>query len=114
MKLFPTMATWRIFSKLVKRRDKILDRLITEGELAHHACTHRDGVFTYITGENYVKWISKCILFLEKTYPRRTLTMSFIRTSTCAVGTYGGEDRFGTMMGILKGIKEFERECENR
>lgn len=92
----------------------MLDRLITEGEQVRQTCTHRDGMWSYITGENYVKWISKSILFLEKTYPRRTLTLNFIRTSTFAVGAYGGEDYFGTMMGILKGIKEFESEIENR
>ena len=97
----------------------MLDRLIEEGEQVRQTCIQREKVnshmtFSYITGENYVKWISKCILFLEETYPGRTLTMRFIQASTNAVGAHGGEGYLNTMTGILKGIKEFESESEKR
>ena len=91
----------------------MLDRLIAEGDEVNKKCIRRyEMLCAVIGGEIYAKWISKCILFLEKNYPKQTLTKSFIEASTHMVRAYGGVDRFDTMIGILKGIKEFESEIK--
>jgi hypothetical protein len=50
------------------------------------------------------KWITKCIIFLEKNYHKQTNTQRFIDASSHAVGN--DVKHFDTMMGIIKGLSE--------
>lgn len=88
----------------------MLEKLIAEGEQVRQTCATQGSRGPYFTGENYVKWMSKCTLFLENKYPDRTLTKKFIETTKNAIGN--GAEYLDEMMGILKALKEFESETE--
>ena len=94
----------------------MLEKLITEGEQVRRECDSRGETCSHLLGdgytsENYAKFIAKSILFLEKNYPGQTLTSTFIRASSTAIG-WGGADRLDVMTGILKAIREFESESK--
>lgn len=99
------MSKW-----LSERRDKMLEKLIVEGEQVKLTCAQGETHSPYFKGENYEKWMSKCTLFLETKYPEQTLTKKFIEASKNAIGN--GVKYLDTMMGILKALKEFESESE--
>jgi hypothetical protein len=84
----------------------MLDKLIDEGAKVRQSCIHGSGYEAYMTGEDYEKWISKGILYMEKEHPKETLTVKFIKASETAVGN--GPEYFDKMMGILKALKEYE------
>ncbi|MCK8824686.1 toll/interleukin-1 receptor domain-containing protein [Fuchsiella alkaliacetigena] len=84
-----------------------LKDLIIEGrevkERNYHAS--RDEWFSdYISGEEYERWISKCIAILNDNFPSHPLTSKFMEASEEAVG--GGESYFNTMIGVLQALKE--------
>lgn len=85
----------------------MLDKLIEEGEKVRQSCCKNgETVGNYLDGEDYEKWIAKCIMFMEKNHKGETLTKRFISASEQAVGN--GPEFYDTMMGILKAIKDFE------
>jgi len=97
-----------LFTLNNEKGDKMLEKLIAEGEQVRLTCTQPGMIGHFITGKDYTKWIYKCTLFLEKTYPNQTVTTRFIEASVNALGN--DEVHLDTMMGILKAIKEFESE----
>ena len=80
----------------------MLDKLIEEGERVKKTCS-KDNC---IGGEDYEKWIAKCILYMEKEHKGESLTKRFLEAAERAVNNY--ESFYDTMMGILKACKEFE------
>lgn len=82
----------------------MLVELIKEGELMKINNYHSSEFGNYVQGEDYEKWIAKCIIFLEDNYWQRTITQRFINASKDAVGN--DVMHYDTMMGIIKGISE--------
>ncbi|MCI1750801.1 MAG: hypothetical protein LKI17_05665 [Megasphaera cerevisiae] len=87
----------------------ILDDLITEGnEISKEKFRKNVGYGDYFVGEDYEKWMDKCILYLEKKYKGSALYEKFIETSRDA----GGNDQsyYDKMIGILLALKDWEEE----
>ncbi|NRS15833.1 hypothetical protein HP398_05215 [Brevibacillus sp. HB1.4B] len=84
----------------------MLEKLIQEGEHVRQTCAHDGMVGQFMNGEDYEKWIAKCILFMERTYPKETLTQRFLDASKNAVGH--SVSHYDTMIGILKALHEYE------
>ena len=82
----------------------MLVELINEGEVMKVNNYHSSEYGNYVHGEDYEKWITKCIIFLEENYQKRTITQRFIDASKHAVGN--DVKHYDTMMGIIKGISE--------
>ena len=87
-------------------KHKIVD-LISEGESVIQI-SKNDGLYDrpFFTGEEYEKWINKCIYFMEKYFKGSKWYERFIRASESAVGN--GEEYYNTMIGVLKAIMESE------
>ncbi|MEC0231302.1 hypothetical protein [Paenibacillus alba] len=84
----------------------MLEKLIQEGEQVRQTCAQDGMVGQFMVGEDYEKWIAKCTLFMERTYPKETLTQRFIEASKKAVGN--STSYYDTMIGILKALNEYE------
>lgn len=93
-----------------------LNDLISEGMLVYQKCYHHiedvGGVVMigisdhYIDGEDYEKWIAKCVIYMEKNHTNSALYNQFLATSENAVGR--DKTHYEKMMGILKAIQEME------
>jgi hypothetical protein len=83
----------------------MLDKLIQEGEQLKSQF-HQGMGLELLSGEDYEKWISKCILFLEKNYSKTSLLTRFLEASKNAAGN--DTSHYYAMLGIIKGIKEME------
>ena len=93
-----------------------LNDLISEGMMVYQKCCHHiedgDGVVmigfpdNYIDGEDYEKWIAKCVIYMEKNHTDSALYGQFLETSKNAVGK--DKTYYEKMMGILKAIQEME------
>ena len=87
----------------------MLDKLIEEGELVKKTCIIKPNSGNlFIKGENYEKWMIKCIMFLEKNYLQETFTEIFKEASRNSSDQK--LNHFDRMLGILKAIKEFNEQ----
>lgn len=84
----------------------MLEKLIREGEEVRKTCTKQGMAGEFVDGEDYEKWITKGILFMERTYPNETITKRFVEASKNASGQ--SVSRLDTMLGILKALNEYE------
>lgn len=87
-------------------KHKIMD-LISEGESVIQIAKD-DGLYSVplFKGEEYEKWISKCIYLMEKYFKNSKWYERFIKASEKAVGS--GKQYYNTMIGVLKAIVESE------
>lgn len=84
----------------------MLKELIKEGEdLKKFIQSGMVGEF--ITGEEYAKWIYKCIGYLEKKHTSTTATKRFIEESKHAVGN--DVKHYQIMLGIMKALDELNQ-----
>lgn len=86
-----------------------LEELISEGEEVKHANIQESSMGGhFISGEDYERWITKCIIHLENNLGNfsQTIIDKFIKASEKAVGNDVGY--YDTMIGILKALKETE------
>ncbi len=86
-----------------------LKLLVNEGEQVKNTCTKQSpsGRGELIVGEDYEKWIAKCIILLEsESKLSKTLVTKFIKTSEDAVGN--GYKYYDTMIGILKAFNDMD------
>lgn len=86
---------------------KQVETLILEGEGVINT-VGKNGLYgeTYYDGEEYEKWISKCIIIMDKYFKESKLYKKFITASERAVGN--GKEHYDTMIGVLKAINEGE------
>lgn len=92
-------------SEIIKSK---FNELIANGEQAKSICLKNDGnTVQCISGEEYVKWISDCVIFLEKHNNfNKTMVDRFIKASERANGNF--TNNYDIMMGILKSLSEAE------
>lgn len=91
----------------IKKIKTTIDDLIKEGEAVIINCPKGNGISgEYFCGEDYEKWINKCIIVLKKHYINEEVTKNFINASESAVGN--GKKYYDTMIGVLKAISEIE------
>lgn len=96
------MKGWGIME--IKRQ---VEGLILEGERIIDT-VGKKGLYdiAYYDGEEYEKWISKCIIIMDKYFKESNLYKKFITASEKAVGE--GKEYYDTMIGVLKAIYEGE------
>lgn len=83
-----------------------IGELILDGERIIKTVGNRGLYGNYYTGEEYEKWISKCIIIMDKYFKESNLYAKFIEASKSAVGN--GKEYYDTMIGVLKAINEVE------
>lgn len=82
-----------------------INEIIEKGYSAYTNCYHKSNMGpSYISGEEYEKWIQLSIRFLEQNFPNETFTIDFKETGCKANGN--GKDRFYTLMGILEALRD--------
>lgn len=84
----------------------MLDKLITEGEALEAETTLNELKKKDLSGENYHKWATKCVLFLEEAYPQSSITRKVIELNKNLVSNC--YDNYEFLLGSIKGIKEIE------
>ncbi|MEA5023917.1 hypothetical protein SDC9_15165 [bioreactor metagenome] len=82
--------------------------LISEGEQVKQRNTKQGVVGQFVTGEEYERWIAKCVIYLQRSNYNSEMTNRFIEVSKKATGN--GVEHFDTMMGILKAFDELGEE----
>ncbi len=80
----------------------MLNELIREGDDLKAQIQEGMGC-QFLNGEDYEKWIAKCIIFLKSKHPKDTLTKRFLKASEDTK-----IEAYHTMIGILKALKETE------
>jgi len=91
------------------RRDLMLEQLIHEGEeIKRYVKKITSG--QYIKGEEYIKWITKCIIFLERNYTNSAVTKRFIHESENS--TDNNAKSYNVMLAIMKGLNESELDMD--
>ena len=85
-------------------KDKIRE-LILEGENVIQV-SQQKGLYDipYFAGEQYVKWINKCVYIMEQNFKGSKWYENFISASNNAVGS--GKESYDVMIGVLKAISE--------
>jgi hypothetical protein len=85
----------------------MLDNLIKEGESLKSIMEDSAfGTVKIIRGEEYEKWIAKSSLYIDKYYKDSPLNERFANAARAAKDNT--DHHYNVMLGILKGIKEFE------
>lgn len=83
--------------------------LISEGEQVKQRNFTKGTYGTdYISGEEYERWIAKCVILLQRSKFNTEMTNRFVEVSKNAVGN--GPERYDAMMGILKAFDELGEE----
>jgi hypothetical protein len=84
-----------------------LNDLILGGkEISKEKFRENAGYGDYFIGENYEKWMCKCILYLENNHKNSALYERFIEISKNAGGN--NQSYYDKMMGILLALKEWK------
>ena len=93
------------FQHTKKETSMDINKLIEKGYSAYTNCYHKSNMGpSYISGEEYEKWIQLSIRFLEEKFPNETFTIDFKETGCKANGN--GKDRFYTLIGILEALRD--------
>lgn len=82
--------------------------LISEGEQVKQRNIRQGMGIDYIDGEEYERWISKCVIFLQRSNYNSEMKDRFIEVSKNAAGQPVA--KYDTMMGILKAFAELGEE----
>lgn len=90
-------------NKYVKEGEFMIKKLIEEGKTLKECMHEADLSPAYMEGVEYEAWVAKGILFLEKNYPKSSLTAKF---KSNAESNYASN--YEKMLGILIGINEIE------
>lgn len=82
-----------------------ISELILEGENVIQI-SQQKGLYDgpYFDGEQYVKWINKCVYIMEQNFKGSKWYENFISASNNAVGN--GKEYYDVMIGVLKAISE--------
>jgi hypothetical protein len=86
----------------------MIDKLIREGESLRSEFKSSSMGGHYLTGENFEKWASKVVLYLETYYPNKAVTTKAIETHK-RLGS-DSISNYEYLIGTIKAVKEFEEE----
>jgi hypothetical protein len=86
----------------------MLDKLINQGDSLRGEIKVSSMGRDYLSGENFEKWASKVVLYLETYYPSKAITEKAIETHK-KLGSNSLEN-FEFLLGTIKAVKEFEED----
>ncbi|TVZ81278.1 hypothetical protein FB379_11777 [Aeribacillus composti] len=92
----------------------MLDKLIEEGLnlKSQIEVTEVYGVKSYnLSGEDFEKWASKVILYLEDHYPGKAITNKAIEVYNQLRNS--SVENYEFLLGTIKGLQEYEREQDD-